>query len=136
MKQVVWFASVLLALTVTEVVASSQLEHPNFSASTKFLICEGVKFAGKPKPTVYFYAIDDASMTAYRLDSDRMLWSEPYAMEKTAAQIIVKQSYGAWRIDRETLNTTHQSSVSSACRLVNLEQIDRYALELELKAKI
>lgn len=136
MKQVVWFATVFLALTVTEVVASSQLEHPNFSASTKFLICEGVKFAGKPKPRVYFYAIDGASMTVYRLDSDEMRWSAPFSMVKTPAQIIVEQRYGAWRIDRETLTTSHQSSVSSACSLVSLEQIDGYASELESKAKI
>ena len=136
MKQAGWFASAFLALIVTDAVASSQLEHPNFSASTKFLMCEGVEFANRPKPTVYFYAIDDASMTVYRLDSNQMIWSAPLSMVKTPAQIIVEQGYGAWRIDRETLITSHQSSVSSACSLISLEQINGYALELELKAKI
>ncbi len=136
MKQAVGFTSVVLICLATGLMASPALTHPSFSESTNFLRCEGIKFSGKPKPTIYFYAIDDVSMTAYRLDSDRMVWSDSYAMEKTPAQIIVKQSYGAWRIDRETLNTFHQSSVSSACSLVRLEQIDKYALELESRAKI
>jgi hypothetical protein len=136
MKLVVGFTSVGLIFLATGLMASSALTHPSFLESTNFLRCEGIKFAGKPKPTIYFYAIDDVSMSAYRLDSDRMVWSDPYAMEKTPAQIIVKQSYGAWRIDRETLNTFHQSSVSSACRLVSLKQIDQYAKEVESRAKI
>ena len=136
MNRVVNFISVLVLFVAGTVMASTSIEHPAFSLNTNFLMCEGINFSGRPKPTIYIYAVDDASMTVYRLDSNKLLWSAPFPMEKTLAQIIVKQSYGAWTIDRETLHTFHQSAVSSKCEITSLDLIDRFAAEIESRAKI
>ncbi|MDA8652544.1 hypothetical protein N9L75_08235, partial [Porticoccaceae bacterium] len=110
--------------------------HPNFSSKTIFLECDGVKFQGKPRPTIYFYAIDNEKMMARRIGTDRFKWSKPYPMEKSPAQIKIKQAYGAWTVDRETLTTEHQEYVTSDCKISSLNRVDEIASEIESKAKI
>ena len=112
------------------------VNHPSFSSETIFLECDGVKFQGNPRPTIYFYAIDNNEMMARRIGTDRFEWSKSYLMEKSPAQIKIKQNYGAWIIDRETLTTEHQGSVSSDCKISSLKRVDEIASEIESKAKI
>ena len=116
--------------------AQAGVNHPNFSSETIFLECDGINFHGKPRPTIYFYAINNEKMMARRIGTDRFEWSKSYPMEKSPAQIKVKQSYGAWIIDRETLTTEHQGSVSSDCKISSLNRVDEIALEIESKAQI
>lgn len=112
------------------------VNHPNFPSETIFLECDGIKFHGKPRPTIYFYAIDNENMMARRIGTDRFEWSKTYPIEKSPTQIKIKQSYGAWIIDRETLTTEHQGSVSSDCKISSISRIDEIAAEVESKAKI
>jgi len=116
--------------------AQAGVNHPNFSSETIFLECDGINFHGKPRPTIYFYAINNEKMMARRIGTDRFEWSKSYPMEKSPAQIKVNQSYGAWIIDRETLTTEHQGSVSSDCKISSLNRVDEIALEIESKAQI
>jgi hypothetical protein len=112
------------------------VNHPSFSSETIFLECDGIKFQGKPRPTIYFYAIDNEKMMVRRIGTDRFEWSKSYPMEKSPAQIKIKQSYGAWIIDRETLTAEHQGSVSSDCKISSLNRVDKIASEIESKAQI
>ena len=114
----------------------SEVNHPSFSSETIFLECDGIKFQGKPRPTIYFYAIDNKKMMAKRLGTDSFEWSKSYPMEKSPAQIKIKQSYGAWIIDRETLTTEHQGFVSSDCKISSLNRVDEIASEIGSKAQI
>ena len=116
--------------------AQAGVNHPNFSSETIFLECDGINFHGKPRPTIYFYAINNEKMMARRIGTDRFEWSKSYPMEKSPAQIKVNQSYGAWIIDRETLTTEHQGSVSSDCKISSLNRVDEIASEIESKAQI
>ena len=75
-------------------------------------------------------------MMARRIGTDRFEWSKSYPMEKSPAQIKVKQSYGAWIIDRETLTTEHQGFVSSDCKISSLNRVDEIASEIGSKAQI
>jgi hypothetical protein len=126
----------LMLLMFIELPAHAGLNHPNFTSETIFLECDGVKYYGYPRPTIYFYAIDNEKMTARRIGTDRFEWSKTYPIEKSPTQIRVKQSYGAWIIDRETLTTEHQTSVSSGCKISSLNRVDKIASEIESKAQI
>ena len=126
----------LMLLVFIGVPAHAGIKHPNFSSETIFLECDGIKFHGKPRPTIYFYAIDNEKMMARRIGTDRFEWSKSYPMEKSPAQIKIKQSYGAWIIDRETLTAEHQGSVSSDCKISSLNRVDEIASEIESKAQI
>lgn len=124
----------LLALIGLPVQAG--VNHPTFSSGTIFLECDGIKFHGKPRPTIYFYAIDNKKMMARRLGTDRFEWSTSYPLKKSPTQIKIKQSYGSWIIDRATLTTEHQGSVSSDCKISSITRVDEIAAEIESKAKI
>lgn len=135
MKNLIMYILMLLAFIGGSYVQAA-LNHPTFSSKTIFLECDGVKFQRKPRPTIYFYAIDNEKMMARRIDTDRFEWSKSYPMEKSPAQIKVKTSYDAWIIDRETLTAEHQAFVTSDCKISSLSRIDEIASELESKAQI
>lgn len=126
----------LMLLVFIGLPVQAGVNHPNFPSETIFLECDGIKFHGKPRPTIYFYAIDNENMMARRIGTDRFEWSKTYPIEKSPTQIKIKQSYGAWIIDRETLTTEHQGSVSSDCKISSISRIDEIAAEVESKAKI
>ena len=133
MKKITYLLMLLVFLGVP---IQAEVNHPSFSSETIFLECDGIKFQGKPRPTIYFYAIDNEKMMVRRIGTDRFEWSKSYPMEKSPAQIKIKQSYGAWIIDRETLTAEHQGSVSSDCKISSLNRVDKIASEIESKAQI
>ena len=133
MKKITYLLMLLMSIGVP---IHSEVNHPSFSSETIFLECDGIKFQGKPRPTIYFYAIDNKKMMAKRLGTDSFEWSKSYPMEKSPAQIKIKQSYGAWIIDRETLTTEHQGFVSSDCKISSLNRVDEIASEIGSKAQI
>ncbi|MDA8782229.1 hypothetical protein N9N16_03375 [Porticoccaceae bacterium] len=133
MKKITYLLMLLMSIGVH---IHAEVNHPSFSSETIFLECDGIKFQGKPRPTIYFYAIDNKKMMAKRLGTDSFEWSKSYPMEKSPAQIKIKQSYGAWIIDRETLTTEHQGFVSSDCKISSLNRVDEIASEIGSKAQI
>ena len=82
MKKIMY---VLMLLVFTGAPAHAGVNHPNFSTETIFLECDGIKFQGYPRPTVYFYAIDNEKMIARRIGTDKFEWSKSYPMEKSPA---------------------------------------------------
>ncbi|MCS5593024.1 MAG: hypothetical protein NZ730_00450 [Porticoccaceae bacterium] len=66
---------ILMLVVFMGVSAHAGINHPNFSSETIFLECDGIKFYGKPRPTVYFYAIDNEKMIVRRIGTDKFEWS-------------------------------------------------------------
>jgi hypothetical protein len=126
----------LMLLAFTGLPVQAGANHPTFSSETIFLEYDGIKFQGKPRPTIYFYAIDNEKMMVRRIGTDRFEWSKSYPLGKSPAQIKIKQSYGSWIIDRAILTTEHQGSVSSDCKISSITRVDEIGAEIESKAKI
>tara|TARA_B100000780_G_C20966289_1_gene385785 strand:- start:192 stop:371 length:180 start_codon:yes stop_codon:yes gene_type:complete len=56
MKKITYLLMLLMSIGVP---IHAGVNHPNFTSETIFLECDAINFHGKPRPTIYIYAIKE-----------------------------------------------------------------------------